>query len=425
MKTVKLKIMNEIDVNYELRVYNSILHYAYNRIHDDNSLKEKEVRALCNNLFKGKINSWILQCAVKESLALQKRNKSKKVIFGGKSLLVKYLKKNISKEEYKEIKTIPISIQGETLQKGNRLFDFDFSNNLLTFKPNKSKHIEIKLGNLHRNLKRELCKIGELCLLNQTAVSIKLNNKFIWITYDETSLGNSLKLKDLRLNRCIGLDLNPNYIGLSVLEFKDNDEFKVLYKQVFDLQKLTDKKCSTEKRKYELIKICYLIKRLMNCWKCSKLMIEDLNIKSSNKGLGKTFNRLCNNVWNRSLVVNKLKMLSTVYGFDLIEVNPAYSSFVGNFTQGNLHTPDMVAASIEIARRGYKKYDKGWFYPRFNIDNLDEQWKQTLVGVKSWKEAFLKLKNSKVKYRVQLSDCITNAVFSSYNRKSKIQLYCF
>ena len=132
------------------------------------------------------------------------------------------------------------------------------------------------------------------------------------------------------------------------------------------------------KSKFEKIQVCYDIINLLNYWKCSKLCIEDLNIKSSNKNQGKTFNRLCNNVWNRNLVINKLKMLANIYNFELVEVNPAYSSFVGNLLYGNENTPDMVASLIEIARRGYKKFEKGWFYPEFNVDNLNEQWKQTL-----------------------------------------------
>ena len=80
-----------------------------------------------------------------------------------------------------------------------------------------------------------------------------------------------------------------------------------------------------------------------------------MNIKSSDKGSGRTFNRLCNNVWNRNLVVNKLKMLSVIYVYELVEVNPVYSSFIGNLLYGSENTPDMIASSIEIARRGFKK----------------------------------------------------------------------
>ena len=71
-------------------------------------------------------------------------------------------------------------------------------------------------------------------------------------------------------------------------------------------------------------------------------------------------------------------MLSTIYNFELIEVNPAYSSFIGNILYGSNSTPDMIASSIEIGRRGYKKFQKGWFYLEFNVDDLNEQWKQTL-----------------------------------------------
>ena len=150
-----------------------------------------------------------------------------------------------------------------------------------------------------------------------------------------------------------------------------------------------------------------------------------MNIKSSDKGSGRTFNRLCNNVWNRNLVVNKLKMLSVIYVYELVEVNPVYSSFIGNLLYGSENTPDMIASSIEIARRGYKKYSKGWFYPIFSIEHLNEQWKQTLSGIEDWKSAFNQIKKSKLKYRFQLIELISNAVFSKNYKQNKIKLYCF
>ena len=425
MKTIKLKIMNPIDLDYELRTYNSVVHFAYNRFHDDNSVKEKDVRSQVNQLFKGKLNSWLLQCAIKEGKSIQERNESKKVIFGGKSLYKRYLRKLINKEEFDKQRQLPISSQGEMLQKGNRMFDFHFYNQSLVFKISKDKHINIQLGHIHRNLQKELNKLNELCYNKKATVSIKLNNDYIWITYDEKLLCDSVKFNGLKDNRVMGLDMNPNYIGLSIIEFDKEDKFEVLHKQVFDLKELTDKNTSTNKRQYEIIKICHTISNLINYWKCKRLSIEDLNIKSSDKGQGKNFNRLCNNVWDRSLIFNKLLMLSNIYGYELVEVNPVYSSFIGNLVYGDDTTPDMVAASIEIARRGYKKYEKNWFYPIFDIDCLDERWKQTLTGVRNWKDAFLKIKNSKVKYRVLLNDIVQNAVFSKYNRKSKVVIYSF
>lgn len=425
MKTIKLKIMNPIDLDYELRTYNSVVHFAYNRFHDDSSAKEKDVRSQVNQLVKGKLNSWLLQCAIKEGKSIQERNESKKVIFGGKSLYKRYLRGFICKEEFDKQRQLPISSQGEMLQNGNRMFDFHLDNQSLIFKVSRDKHIDIQLGHIHRNLQKELNKLNELCYDKKATVSIKLNNEYIWITYDEKLLCNSVKFNRLKDNRILGLDLNPNYIGLSVIEFDKEDDFKVLHKQVFDLKELTDKNISKNKRQYEIIKICHTINNLVNYWKCKKLSIEELNIKSSDKGQGKNFNRLCNNVWDRSLISNKLLMLSNIYSYELVEVNPVYSSFIGNLVYGDETTPDMVAASIEIARRGYKKYEKNWFYPVFNVDCLDERWKQTLTGVRNWKDAFLQIKNSKVKYRVLLNDIVQNAVFSKFNRKSKVTIYSF
>ena len=418
--------MNSIDLNCELKTYNSVVHFAYNRFHDDNSVKEKDVRSQVNKLFKGKLNSWLLQCAIKDGKSIQERNQKKKVIFGGKSLYKRYLRGLICKEEFNKQRQLPISSQGEMLRKGNRMFDFHFDNQSLVLKLSKNKHVDIQLGNIHRNLQKELNKLNELCYDKKATVSIRLNNDYIWITYDEKLLDCSIKFNGLKDNRILGLDMNPNYIGLSVIEFDKEDNFQVLYKQVFDLKELTDKNTSNNKRKYEIIKICHTINNLINYWKCKRLSIEDLNIKPSDKGQGKNFNRLCNNVWDRTLVSNKLLILSNIYGYELVKVNPLYSSFIGNLVYGDSETPDMVAASIEIARRGYKKYEKNWFYPVFDIDCLDERWKQTLAGVKDWRNAFLKIKNSKVKYRVLLNDdIIQNAVFSKFNRKSKVIIYSF
>jgi IS605 OrfB family transposase len=430
MKTIKLKIKNEIDLTKELKEFNSIVRFSFNRFQE--GLKEKEVRSKVNELFKN--NCWFNQCAIKVGQQLFKRHKDKKIIFGGKYLLKQYMKKLITKEEYSKTKLLPINIQGETRCKGNRLFNFDLVNSKLTLKLSKKNHQEIEFYKPSKNQFRELSKIQELVENKQLTLTVFLNNDYIWLSFDESLLNIQEKFKDLKPNRVLGLDLNPNYIGLSVLEFNKNDEFKVIHKQVFDLNNLnvTSKKSSsdskskylTNKRKFELIQVCYEINKLMNYWKCSKLCIEDLNIKQS-QTKNKTFNRLCNNVWNRNLIVNKLKLLSNIFGYELIEVNPAYSSFIGNILYGNEQTPDMIASSIEIARRCYKKFSKGWFYPIFSIEHLNEQWKQTLSGIEDWKSAFNQIKKSKLKYRFQLFELIQNAVFSKIYKQKKIKLYYF
>ena len=85
----------------------------------------------------------------------------------------------------------------------------------------------------------------------------------------------------------------------------------------------------------------------------------------------------------------------------------------------------MVASSIEIGRRGYRKFQKNWFYPKFDgsLNQINEQWKQTIFdnSIKDWGELFNLIKNSKLKYRVSLDCCRNNfKVFSLNHSKSRI-----
>lgn len=430
MKTVKLTIRDKIDVLDDMRIFSSIVRVAFNRYRD--RMKEKEVRAYCNSIFDH--NSWFIQSAVKEAAALYKLNDEKRILFGGKNNLHQYLRGLIDKTVYKYRRMLPIGIQGEKLYKGNRLFVFDLNNQRLTYKPNKDRHVEIRFLPMKKKITEELAKVQELTEQNKITVSVKMSDKYVWLTYDESLIYN-IKYKKLQSKRVLGIDMNPNYIGLSVIEFDKNDEFNILHKQVFDLSRLTissgkantdtKSKYITNKLKHETIEIAHEISKLVNVWKCKTLAIEDLSIKSKDRKKGKKLNRLCNNKWERQLFMNKLKMLANLHKYEFVEVNPAYSSIVGNFAYGNENTPDMVAASIEIARRAYKKYKKGWFYPRFNIQFRDEQWKQTLGAVENWKELFQKIKETGLKYRFQLLDYVQNAVFSKNYIQKCYSIYIF
>ena len=430
MKTVKLTICNNVDVLDDMRVFSSIVRVAFNRFQE--GLEEKEVRSYCNARFIH--NSWFIQSAIKEGAALYKLNGTNHILFGGKNNLRQYMRGIIDKATFRYRRMFPIGSQGEKQHKGNRLFSFDLDNQRLIYKPNKERHVEIKFLPMRKKIADELAQVQELAQHNKITVSVKLSDKYVWLTYDETLISDE-RYKKLKPRRVLGIDMNPNYIGMSVIEFNKNDEFTVLHKQVFDLSKLTissgkastnaASKYLTNKLKHETIAISYEISKLVNVWKCKTVAIEDLSIKPSDKKKGTYFNRLCNNKWERNLFINKLKMLANLHKFNLIEVNPAYSSMVGNIAYGDENTPDMVAASIEIARRAYKKFDKGWFYPRFNIQFRDEQWKQTLGSVDNWKGLFSKIKETGLKYRFLLRDYVQNAVFSKNYIQKCYSIYTF
>ena len=395
MKTVKLTICNKVDVLDDMRTFSSIVRVAFNRYQD--GLDENEVRAYCNSLFDH--NSWFIQSAIKEAAALYKLNGAKRILFGGKNNIHQYLNGLIDKATFKYRRMFPIGIQGEKLHKGNRLFALDLDNQRLTYKPSKGRHVEIRFLPMKKKITAELSKVQELAEQNQITVSVKLSDKYVWLTYDEGLIYDA-RYKSLQSRRVFGIDMNPSYIGLSVIEFNKHDEFNVLHKQVFDLSKLTissgkaitdsSSKYITNKLRHETIAIAHEISKLVDVWKCKTVAIEDLSIKPNDRKKGKKLNRLCNNKWER-----------------------------------RERTPDMVAASIEIARRAYKKFDKGWFYPRFNIQFRDEQWKQTLGSVDDWKGLFSKIKETGLKYRFLLRDYIQNAVFSKNYIQKCYSIYTF
>lgn len=431
MKTVKLDISNEVHFLDDMRSYNRIRRMAFNRFRE--GMEEKDVRTEIAGYYSE--GSWFTQCAIMDAKGLNARVKDGKApLFGGKHLLHRYLTHKITKEEYRYARLSPICIQGERLRGANRSFDFDLTNCKVTWKASRDRHVDIHFVKPKKNVWKELRKVQKLIDLCEITVTVRFNEKYLWLSYEE-SLTSEIHYEGLKPNRILGIDMNPSNIGISIIEFDEQDNFKVLHKEVFDIYKLTlasgkssddtESKYRTNKRKHETIQIAHIIDSLMDVWKCGKLSIEELKIKPSDKKKGKKFNRVCNNVWNRRLFKTKLNMLANEHGYVFVEVNPAYSSVIGNFEYGNENTPDSIAASIEIARRAHKKFQKGWIIPAFNIHCLDEQWKQTLGKVGSWKALSNKIKKLGLKYRFLLLDYLQNAVFSKNHTKANWACYAF
>ena len=124
---------------------------------------------------------------------------------------------------------LPITIQGEQLHKGNRLFDFDFEENKITFKLSRADHRTLKYKIPHKKIRNNLSRLQELIDNKQISVTVSLTKSDIYLAFDESKI-TDCNFKDLKKNRVLGIDMNPNYIGLSVLEFDGNDNFKVLSK---------------------------------------------------------------------------------------------------------------------------------------------------------------------------------------------------
>ncbi len=441
MKTIKLPIeySNRDDLNIVseyIRLQNNVIRIAYNRFKDNYS--EKDIRNYLKsmNLNSDLINidSWFIQSAIykakemfkKDSEFEKSNNFFPKRIFGSKSNLIKRSKNLIDKETYKNNRSLPLLIIGEAPKKGNRKFNFT-NLNYITFKPFFKCRINISLPKLRNNYKKDLNLLIKFSNSNEIPYQVQLSKRFIWITFDEEKLYN-LEKEENKLskstncikNRYCGIDLNPNYIGFSV-----KNEDKIIHTEQIDLKKLTGKNISSNKLDHETKEIFHYIGRKLKSLNVEYIFLEDLNFKNGNKGLGKRFNRLTINQWNRN---TPFEILSKYFKSKIFKVNAAYSSTIGNCLY---NFPDPINASLEIARRGFeviilkKKNKEGnsSFYPEFNLLKMREEIRNQTAHLElnSWKELHTFLKNSKLKYRVSLDE-VAHPVFyrKFYSKKSKV-----
>ena len=430
---ITLKLPYKTDYNFHtiIKQYSNVVRFCYNRFVDGST--SNEIRSLVNDLSNiDLLDSRLIEYCIKDGLSIYNKNKENKVIFGGNNNFIKLMKGKITKEEFNEMKLIPLNLQGEILQKGNRKIKIDIKNNKIIFKLNRNKHIDLHLPKLKNNYKKYLEKIEQLSIEGKMKFCVKIDMNNVYVQFDSIDIKNN-EIVFLE-NRSIGIDLNPNNIGLSVLEFNKNG-YKVIHKENVDLSKLTVKsresssstksKHLNNKLKFETIECCKHIQLLCLNYKCKFIFIEDLKFKKNDLN-SKELNRLCKQKWLRTMFINNLKKRSDEYGIKLFEVNPCYSSIIGN-VQHNFFDP--VNASIEICRRGYDCIinKNKMFYPTFNVkDSFLHHWKETGNEiVDNWKEFFVLLKNSKLKYRVSLNECSSFDVFSLNNKKSKVYLYKF
>ena len=371
MQVLKIKYQADdqsLDIIQDyIRQYSSVLHFVYNRIQEGKLQKDiKQQIKLLNNI--DLLDSWFIQCSFYDI------PKVDKVIFGGKKNYFQRLKNNISKEQFKLKRLSPIYSIGEVINKsvkGNRKFHIEQNLENISFKPNRKLNINLQLIGLNKR-KQILSKLYQKQERKEIKIAYKLDLEYIYIIFEETDIYN-YEAKFIK-NRVLSLDLNPNYIGWSIVDWKSESEFDVIKSGIYSIKKLNDKdfnlknkgynlesserKYISNKRKFETLQIVKNIVNKSIYYKCQLISIEDLNIKTSDKELGKRFNKLVNNSWCRNIFVNNLTKRCNIHNIKLLKVKPEYSSFIGNFLYRSLNLPDMILASIEIGRRGYEFYNQ-------------------------------------------------------------------
>lgn len=456
--STKFEYENEEDKEFVLDLiknYNSILRFIYNRIYDSkDTLSRKELYNLIKGMNNNHLPSQFWNTAIIGAKSIYKANGEEKVIFGGKKLFEERQKGKISKEEFQLKRLRPLSMIGTTGSesfKGNRYFKI-ISDNQVSFNYSKNKHIIF-------NIKLDKNNLEKFKILKELQ-----NEKGIALTY-YISLFNDISISyevqkeneyEPIKNRILAIDLNPNYIGYSIIDWintENNYEYKIIEAQVISLKDLNDKtkefkkkklsseskemKWLTNERHYEISLIVkYLINRCIH-YKCELFVMEDLNIKRDDKEKGRNFNRLINNLWCRNLFENLISRRCIENNIRLLILEPSFSSFIGNLTFRNEKLPDPILASIEMSRRGYefknqyitkeKLIKKNIIFDNseFNLSRISQSLEELSYKMefKDIKDLYNKTKNLDIRYRFPLN--LDSEVFTQLSNKLYFKTYKF
>jgi IS605 OrfB family transposase len=380
------------------------------------SKSEEKTKKIKKNIFR-----------LERKLARKQKLIKSDIVFGSRKLLqrLSFLNNNKTdnqkeiqevKKEYTKKRLGSIFLMGEANQKANRFFSFDFQNNIITYKPYNGKKIDFtvsKWKNIDWN------SLNDLIQNKQIPITVSIDEEYIYLTFDESivsgyAINKSERSKEVKeatvgvfdkeekkkitnrvyveyyrrldermaigklSNRYFGIDLNPEYIGYTIMDkLNDTGEFRIVDRGCFDFHSLCKKSGESSddpisihknnKRKFERTQVICELFKLMKHYKCAHFVMEDLNFKDSNDKQNKEFNRKVKNIWDRELLSNLINKKCTEGGYQLVEVNPIFTSLIGNASN---QVFDPVASSSEITRRGCFQYNKGSFYPNKNDKSI-------------------------------------------------------
>ena len=401
------------------------------------------------------LDSWLKRSAVYEGKAiyeaekeLQKSSEKKiRTCFGGKSLMNDYRTGKVSKDELSSGRLSPlVSIgtadSGSKRRFGNRKFRLLDDLSGIRIRMRGKKWLQVKFS---ARLSKNHLKIIRLLYEHQVAgdmpITYKIDANFVYISYKVKELYKNVKIvnkpKQIQ-DRVLAIDLNPNYVGWSVVDWKSHSDFHIVESGTITIKDLNDaenamkgqhlpsshkkRKKITNERHNEIFLVSKTLITTAVHYGCSLFGYEQLEIVAKDNKKGTNFNRLINNQWLRRPLIDNIRKRCAEYDIECLEVLCGYSSFVGNFVFRDCNLPDMCLASIEIGRRAYEYYHqyiandfaktKNILFP--NVDDFRERIERTME-VFNLKDSEIDLRkiyyalkaDPKIMYRVSLSDCQT------------------
>ncbi len=205
-----------------MKQYTSMFHYAYNRVVDGWTPKQikDSLKTKLNNV--DLMDTLIVACAQQQASGLNEQiknsdNPDRKIIFGGRKNYIRRCKGLISKEEYQLKRISPLLSMGEANQKGNRKFKINQDLHSITFQINRNNHYTLELKGVYGKREKVLSKLYELQEKKEIPITYRIDKEYIYISFDESKV-KQYKRNRFVENRVMSIDMNPNYIGWSIVD---------------------------------------------------------------------------------------------------------------------------------------------------------------------------------------------------------------
>lgn len=347
------------------------------------------------------LGSWAAHCAAMEAASWQKKVPDGSLVFGGKRNIKRRQKGLISNEEWKSLRQArALTIIGDRTRWGNRHFRLSANARTCEVKFLKQS-VLLNLPEMNGKYGKLLKSIALLTDACQISVQFSLGRNHLSITFDPMDLRklpSGMSLEDLKIfeqgkarkgrkrkdasahyaarrvkhienrpvhpewrdpvhmisNRAIGIDLNPEWIGVSVVEVNENpqdvDSVKTLDHKLHNIRVPLGSPGETMSQ--IMAQVARSVISMARAWNCNLIFYEDglgkLHWSKKTNKKSKNFQTL--NYWTRNKLINGLIRRCQLSGIKIKSIWGGYSSTIGNLV---FNLPDACASAAEIARRGY------------------------------------------------------------------------
>jgi len=379
---------------FELMKYQcSATRSAYQVIHK-HKLKNNDVKIYVKKNYMNNLN----QRYVADSCSLAKGIIHESSIFGGKKLWDKLIKKNITKEQWRQIRNNQLYSRGDKTKKGNPNIRIQDDKILINDPKERGKWIEGKFWMPNK---------FEIDLNCYDVRLIYKNNKFeVKISWEEEA--PELIQHESGM---IGIDCNPDGVALA-----ETNEHGNLIKH-FYIKKDRIQYARKEKRNYDIYQIA---KQVVDYALKTKKRIALERLSFRKKKSYKKFNRMSHNFVYRKLL-QAIKSRAAKYSIEVKEINPAFTSVLGLLKYKKMYSLNRhTAAALVISRRALDIKERKDFKVKLHkkkkdILNLEGRGISIALTQKAWswlQDKFLK-PNITILTESELAAGLKSAISSS------------